>query len=116
MFISKKSMARRTFLRGAGAAIALPLLDAMLPAGTALANTAAKPQTRYAFLHLPHGAIMGQFTPKTVGKDFEISPILKPFEPYKSYMTVISNLDHRMATSQSPEEARAITTARHRCF
>ena len=79
MFISKKSMARRTFLRGAGAAIALPLLDAMLPAGTALANTVAKPQTRYAFLHLPHGAIMGQFTPKTVGKSFELSPILKPF-------------------------------------
>jgi hypothetical protein len=105
MFIRKSFMARRTFLRGAGATIALPLLDAMLPAGTALANTAAKPQTRYAFLHLPHGAIMSQFTPKTAGKNFEISPILKPFEPYKSYMTVISNLDHRMATSQSPEEA-----------
>jgi hypothetical protein len=105
MFISKKFMARRTFLRGAGATIALPLLDAMLPAGTALASTAAKPRTRYAFLHLPHGAIMGQFTPKTAGKDFEISPILKPFEPYKSYMTVISNLDHQMATSQSAEEA-----------
>jgi hypothetical protein len=105
MFISKKHMPRRTFLRGAGATIALPLLDAMLPASTALADTAAKPRTRYAFVHLPHGAIMSQWTPKTVGKDFELSPILKPFEPYKSYMTVVSNLDHRMATSQSPEEA-----------
>jgi hypothetical protein len=105
MFISKKFMPRRTFLRGAGATIALPLLDAMLPAATALAETAARPQSRYAFLHLPHGAIMGQFTPKTVGKNFEMSPILKPFEPYRDYMTVISNLDHQMATSQTPEEA-----------
>jgi hypothetical protein len=105
MFISKKFMARRTFLRGVGATIALPLLDAMLPAATALAATAARPRTRYAFLHLPHGAIMSRFTPKTVGKNFEISPILAPFEPYRDYMTVISNLDHRMATSQTPEEA-----------
>jgi uncharacterized protein DUF1552 len=105
MFISKKHMPRRTFLRGAGAAIALPLLDAMLPAASAWANTAAKPRTRYSFVHLPHGAIMSQWTPKSVGKDFELPPILKAFEPYKSYMTVVSNLDHRMATSQSPEEA-----------
>jgi hypothetical protein len=105
MFISKKHMPRRTFLRGAGATIALPLLDAMLPASTAFAETAAKPRTRYAFVHLPHGAIMSQWTPTTVGKDFDLSPILKSFEPYKSYMTVVSNLDHRMATSQSPEEA-----------
>ena len=65
MFIAKKHLPRRTFLRGIGATIALPLLDAMLPAGTALANTAAKPRTRYSFVHLPHGAIMGQFTPKS---------------------------------------------------
>jgi hypothetical protein len=105
MFITRKHMPRRTFLRGAGATIALPLLDSMLPAATALANTAAKPQTRYSFLHLPHGAIMSQWTPQTVGKNFEITPILEPFAPYKDYMTVISNLDHQMATSQSPEEA-----------
>ena len=105
MFITKKHMARRTFLRGAGATIALPLLDAMLPAATAWANTAAKPQTRYAFVHLPHGAIMSQWTPKNAGKNFDISPILKPLERYREYMTVVSNLDHRMATSQSPEEA-----------
>ena len=105
MFIAKKHLPRRTFLRGMGATVALPLLDAMLPAGTALANTAAAPKTRYTFVHLPHGAIMGQFTPKTVGKDFDFTPILAPFEPYRSYMTVISNLDHQMATSQTPEEA-----------
>jgi hypothetical protein len=104
-FLTKRHLSRRAVLRGAGATVALPLLDAMLPAGTALANTAAKPTTRYSFVHLPHGAIMGKFTPKTVGRDFELSPILKPFEPYKGYMTVVSNLDHKMATSQSPEEA-----------
>ena len=105
MFITKKHLPRRTFLRGAGATIGLPLLDAMLPAATALANTAARPQPRYAFLHLPHGAILGQWTPKTVGRDFEMPPILEPFAPFRDYMTVVSNLDHQMATSQSPEEA-----------
>lgn len=105
MFITKKHLPRRTFLRGVGATVALPLLDAMLPAATALANTAARPQARYAFVHLPHGAILGQWTPKTVGRDFDMSPILKPFEAYREYMTVVSNLDHRMATSQTPEEA-----------
>ena len=105
MFITKKHLARRTFLRGMGATVALPLLDAMLPAATALAKTAARPQARYAFVHLPHGAIMSQWTPKTVGKNFDFTPILKPLEPFREHMTVISNLDHQMATSQSAEEA-----------
>ena len=74
---------RRAFLRGAGAAIALPLLDSMLPAGTALAASAAKPQTRYAFVHLPHGAIMSQWTPKTVGRNFDITPILEGLRCYE---------------------------------
>ena len=105
MFIAKKHLPRRTFLRGIGATIALPLLDAMLPAGTALANTAAKPQhalhVRAPAARRDHGPVHAE----VVGKNFDITPILEPFEPYQSYMTVISNLDHRMATSQSPEEA-----------
>jgi hypothetical protein len=105
MFITKKHLPRRTFLRGVGASVTLPLLDAMLPAATALANTAARPQARYAFVHMPHGAIMSQWTPATTGRDFELTPILRPVEAHREYMTVISNLDHRMATSQSPEEA-----------
>src|SRR6185503_2940674 len=105
MFIAKKHLPRRTFLRGMGVSVALPLLDAMLPAGTALANTPGAAKTRYTFVHLPHGAIMGQFTPKKVGRDFDVTPILAPFAPHQSYMTVISNLDHQMATSQTPEEA-----------
>jgi hypothetical protein len=63
MFLSKKHLARRTFLRGAGATIALPLLDAMVPAGTALAQTAAAPQPKLGFIYFPHGAIMDQWTP-----------------------------------------------------
>jgi hypothetical protein len=105
MFIAKKHLPRRTFLRGIGATLSLPLLDAMVPAGTALANTAAQPRTRYTFVHLPHGAIMGQFTPHAVGRNFDVTAILEPFRAYQSHMTVVSNLDHRMATSQSPEEA-----------
>ena len=105
MFVAKKHLPRRTFLRGMGVSVALPLLDAMLPAGTALANTPGAAKTRYTFVHLPHGAIMGQFTPKRVGRDFDMTPILTPFAPHQNHMTVISNLDHRMATSQTPEEA-----------
>ena len=63
MFISKKHLDRRTFLRGMGATIALPLLDAMIPARTALAATAARPMPRMAFVYFPHGAIMDEWTP-----------------------------------------------------
>jgi hypothetical protein len=102
MFIAEACLAARSC---AASNRRVALLDAMLPAGTALANTAGAPKTRYTFVHLPHGAIMGQFTPKNVGKSFDITPILEPLRPYRSYMTVISNLDHQMATSQTPEEA-----------
>jgi hypothetical protein len=63
MFIPKKHLDRRTFLRGMGATIALPLLDAMIPARTALAATAARPIPRMAFVYFPHGAIMNEWTP-----------------------------------------------------
>ena len=83
MFITKKHIPRRTFLRGIGAAVALPLLDSMIPASTVLAQTAASPKLRMGFIYFPHGAIMDQWTPKTDGKDFQISPILQPLEPYQ---------------------------------
>ena len=63
MFLTKKHLPRRTFLRGAGAAIALPLLDSMIPAGTALAATAARPMLRAGFVYIPMGAQMPQWTP-----------------------------------------------------
>jgi hypothetical protein len=74
MFLTKKHLSRRTVLKGAGASIALPLLDAMIPARTALAKTAAAPKARLGFVYFPHGAVMQHWTPKQTGRDFEFSP------------------------------------------
>src|SRR6266487_2791333 len=71
MFITKKHLSRRTFLRGAGVAVGLPLLDAMIPAWTALAQTAANPKPHMGFIYFPLGAIMDQWTPAAEGKLFE---------------------------------------------
>ncbi|HEV7714310.1 MAG TPA: DUF1552 domain-containing protein [Steroidobacteraceae bacterium] len=101
MFITKKHLSRRTVLRGAGAAIALPLLDAMIPAHTALAKTAAAPQLRLGFVYFPHGAIMDQWTPAKDGADFELSPILTPLKNFKKQLTVISGLGNRPGESQA---------------
>ncbi len=99
MFITKKHLPRRTFLRGVGTAMALPLLDAMIPARTALAQTAANPAPHLGFIYFPHGAIMGQWTPKTEGANFELSPILKPLAPFQKQLTVVSGLANRPAVS-----------------
>ena len=93
MFITKKHLSRRTLLRGIGVGAALPLLDSMLPAQTRL----AKPTVRLGFVYLPHGAIMNQWTPPTEGAGFEFSPILKPLEPLRDYVNVVSGLGHRAA-------------------
>ena len=93
MIIMKKSLARRTVLRGIGATVALPFLDAMLPAATAEAQTAASPVARFGAVYIPHGAIMDRFTPKTAGTGFELSPTLTPFEPVRGRISVISGLD-----------------------
>ena len=69
-FISKKHLSRRTFLRGAGVAMALPLLESMVPAGTALAQTAANPRTRFGAIYVPHGATMYEWTPEKDGTGF----------------------------------------------
>jgi hypothetical protein len=90
MFLTKKHLSRRAVLRGVGAAIALPLLDAMIPAHTALANTAAARRARLGFVYFPHGAVMQHWTPKQTGRDFEFTPILKPLEPLREYVTVVS--------------------------
>jgi hypothetical protein len=97
MFITKKHLSRRMFLRGAGVAVGLPLLEAMIPASTALAQTAAKPTPRMGFIYFPHGAIMDRWTPATEGKDFEISPILKPLEKFKNQLTIVSGLENKAA-------------------
>jgi Protein of unknown function (DUF1552) len=103
MFLTKKHLSRRTVLKGAGVSVALPLLDAMIPAGTALAQTAAVPKLRTAFFYLPHGAIMGntshgpsadKWTSSGAGSDFKLSPILSPLEPYKKYVNSFGNLEN----------------------
>ena len=102
MFLTKKHLSRRTVLKGAGAAIALPLLDAMIPASTAWANTAAVIKPRLGYVYFPHGAIQKFWTPDGTGRDFKFSPILKPLEGMRDYVTVVSNLRNKPAESTDP--------------
>ena len=92
MIISKLSLPRRTFLRGMGATVALPLLEAMVPAFTPTVRTAANPQRRLGCVYVPHGEIMEQWTPATEGAGFELMPIMKPLEPFRRHLVVVSNL------------------------
>ena len=78
MIITKKAISRRTMLRGAGAAIALPLLDAMIPAHTALAATAGAPVRRLGYVYIPMGSNTAEWTPQGEGRVQELSPILRP--------------------------------------
>jgi Protein of unknown function (DUF1552) len=103
MFVTKKHMPRRTFLRGAGVTLALPLLDAMLPAATALAQTAAASVKRFVGIWHPHGAAPGYWSPAQEGRDFEFSFITKPLEPFRDRTVLISGLDSTAAFS-TPEE------------
>src|SRR6185369_1046098 len=102
MFVSRKHLSRRTVLKGAGAAIALPLLDAMVPARTALAQTAAAPAPRLGFVYFPHGALQDEWQPKATGRDFEFPFILKPLEPIREHVTVVSGLRNKGGESSSP--------------
>ena len=89
-FLSTKSLARRTVLRGLGATLALPFLDAMLPSLSA--NTAAKPVHRFQAFYVPNGMAMQYWSPKGEGKDFELTPILEPLAPYRNQMIVLSGI------------------------
>ncbi len=112
-FVSKKHLDRRTFLQGAGALVSLPLLDAMLPALTAQTKTAAAGAQRLGFVYIPHGAVMKEFTPAKVGRDYEMSTTLQPLTPFKEYVNVYSNLAHHQADSLgdgSADHARASAT------
>jgi hypothetical protein len=97
MFVTKKHLPRRTFLKGVGVSMALPLLDSMIPARTLLAQTAARPLPRLGFVYIPHGAIMDKWTPATEGAGFELTPILKPLEPFRDRFNVVTGLGHRAA-------------------
>jgi len=104
MFISKRALPRRTILRGLGASVALPLLESMIPAGTALAATAAAPKTRLGCIYIPHGATMDKWTPKGEGPAFEFSEILQPLAPFRDRVTVISDLAHQPVAPWTGED------------
>jgi hypothetical protein len=97
VFITRRHVARRTVLRGLGATIALPLLDSMIPARTLLARTAANGASRLGFVYVPHGAVMAEWTPAAEGAGFEFTRILKPLEPFRDHVNVVSGLGHRAA-------------------
>ena len=92
MIITKKAISRRTVLRGLGAAVALPLLDGMVPALTALSRTAARPIKRFGVVYVPNGVVIDAWTPTTDGVGFDFKPILKPLEPFRDRLNVITGL------------------------
>ena len=97
MIIKKLALPRRTFLRGMGATLALPLLDAMVPAVSALGQTAAAPVKRLGFIYIPNGANMAKWTPATDGREFDLSPTLSPLEPVREHVIVPTGLAQRQA-------------------
>jgi hypothetical protein len=97
MIISKKALPRRTFLRGMGASLALPLLDAMVPPMTALASTPAEPVRRLGFVYMPMGCDIARWTPPGEGSLVELSPALQSLEPLVDQLTVITNLELKNA-------------------
>src|SRR4051812_48761558 len=103
--IRKKSVSRRTMLRVLGGAVTLPFLDAMIPAFTSSAKAAADTPRRFGVVYFPNGAIMQQFTPATDGKDFAFTPILKPLEPFKESLAVVTNLTRSYPGSQVGDHA-----------
>lgn len=109
MFITKKAISRRTVLRGAGASLALPLLDAMIPAATALGATPAKPLPRLGFVYFPHGAVMKAWSPAETGTAYTPSQILKPLEPFRKHLTIVSGLRNKGGESSDPHGIMAGT-------
>jgi Protein of unknown function (DUF1552) len=115
MFITKKHISRRTVLRGLGATVALPLLDSMVPAQTPLRKTAASPRTRLAAIEMVHGsagstidgAAKHYWSPVKEGADFDLTLSLSSLEPYREYLTIVSDTDLNNAAASSPAEEGA---------
>ncbi|HEY3741580.1 MAG TPA: DUF1552 domain-containing protein [Bryobacteraceae bacterium] len=117
MILTRKALDRRRFLRGLGTALALPMLDAMVPAGAfgapARAGAAAAAPTRLAFVYVPNGIIMKNWIPATDGADFEFTRLLKPLEAYRENLTVLTGLAHKngLPLGDGPgDHARAAAT------
>src|SRR5262245_27973947 len=115
IYVAKKALSRRTFLRGAGATLALPMLEAMAPALTA----AVKPTPRLGFVYIANGVIQNQWKPATVGAGFELPPTLKALAPLRDHVTVLSGLAHLQAdtfgdgTGDHPRASAAWLTGVH---
>ena len=92
MIITQKAIPRRTLLRGLGASLALPLLDGMVPAFAALRNSAANPVPRYGVVYVPNGMMMNHWTPSTEGSGFEFPLVMKPLEPFRQHIQVLSGM------------------------
>jgi hypothetical protein len=92
MILTRKHLSRRTFLRGAGGLVGLPLLDAMVPALGWARDAKPKPPTRLCFVYVPNGMVMSSWTPAAQGRDFAFTPILKPLEPHREHVLVLSRL------------------------
>jgi len=117
MIVTKLALPRRTFLRGLGAAVALPLLDAMVPAFSATVKSAAKPICRMGFIYVPNGVAMNDslnyWTPKGSGAGFDFSPILTPLVPHRDRLTIVSGLAQKQGESLGDgngEHTRACAT------
>jgi len=103
MYLSKRRVSRRAVLKGVGASIALPFLDAMYPAATAWAKTAAgAAPKRFAFVGFPHGAIMDRWSPKEIGAGYEMSSILAPLAPFREHLTIVSGLRNKPGETPEP--------------
>src|SRR5690606_3812858 len=116
MFVTKKAIARRTFLRSAGACVALPLLDAMVPAFAADALTATP---RLGFIYVGNGIVHANWNPPTQGSKFELTPNLKPLAGVRDHLNVLTGLAHRQAdtfgdgTGDHPRSSAAWLTGVH---
>ena len=101
MVIHKRFIHRRAFLRGAGAALALPMLDAMIPALAVAAET--RRPIRLSFIEVPNGIMMDKWTPSTEGANFALTPVLEPLAPFRDRMLVLSGLDQHQAEAFATE-------------
>src|ERR1017187_8122647 len=115
MYVTKKHLSRRTALRGLGVSLALPLLDSMVPAQTPLHKTAANTKTRLACIEMVHGAAGSTaegsakhyWAPEKEGHDFDFTLSLKPLEPFREYITIVSDTDLHPATAWAAAEEGA---------
>ncbi len=103
MIIERIAIPRRTVLRGLGAAIALPFLDSMVPAFTAVARTASRATSRLSIIYTGNGAALGHFAPKDEGASYEPTPILQPLAPFRDQMLVLTGIDNSVAMAREGE-------------